>query len=125
MSTIIAEAGKQKFVDLPVQVLDPEDETVEETCISSDADSTVEVLEKSIDEVKMDESLLPTRSKAVEDKREISKDGADRAWRKRKSDGEEGLLEGVEVMSIKEVRCPSSAKKLMEKSGKHSFIMSP
>ena len=89
-----------------------EDETVEETCTSSDADSTVEVLEKSIDEVVMDESS-PARAKVVQDKEGTSKDGVDGALRKRKSGVEEGLLleEGMEVMSIEEVECPSPVKK--------------
>ena len=112
VSTITVEAGKQKYVDLSVEVLDPEDET----CTSSDVESTVEVLEVPIDDVKMGESL-PARSKAIEEKRETSKDVVDGARRKRKSGGEEGLLEEVEVVSIEEVGFPSSAKKLMKKSG--------
>ena len=104
-----------------MEVLDPEDETVEETCTSSDADSTVEVLEKSIDEVVMDESS-PARAKVVQDKEGTSKDGVDGALRKRKSGVEEGLLleEGMEVMSIEEDVCPSSVKKLLEKPGINS-----
>ena len=95
-----------------------EDETVEETCTSSDADSTVEVLEKSIDEVVKDESS-PARAKVVQDKEDTSKDGVDGAPRKRKSGDEEGLLfeEGMEVMSIEEVECPSSVQKLAEEPG--------
>ena len=51
MSTITVEAGKQKYVDLSVEVLDPEDET----CTSSDVESTVEVLEVPIDDVEMED----------------------------------------------------------------------
>ena len=91
-----------------MEVLHPEDETVEETCTSSDADSTVGVLEKSIGEVVMDESS-PARAKAVQDEEDTSKDGGDGALRKRKSGDHEGLLE--EVMSIEEVECPSPVKK--------------
>ena len=113
----MTDGGKPGYVDLSVE----EDETVEETCTSSDADSTVEVLEKSIDEVVMDESS-PARAKVVQDKEGTSKDGVDGALRKRKSGVEEGLLleEGMEVMSIEEVVCPSSVKKLLEKPGINS-----
>ena len=120
VSTIIAEAGKPGYVDLSVEMLDPEDENVEETCTSSDADSMVGVLEKSIEEVVMKESS-PARSgraKAVEDKEDTTKDGVDIALRKRKSGDEEDLLErGMEVTSIEEVECPSSVEKLVEKPG--------
>ena len=123
LSTIVteAEAGKPveaDHVDLSVEVLDfDEQETVEETCASSDADSTVELLEKSIDEVVIDES---SPAKAKEEEKDASKDSADGAdghtLRKRKSVEKEDLLEGgMEVMSIEE--CPSSVKKIREKSG--------
>ena len=57
-------------------------------------------------------------SLAIEDEKDISKDAADKASRKRKSVDEEDLLgDGVKVMSIEEAGCPSSTKKLMEKPG--------
>ena len=124
LSTIVteAEAGKPveaDHVDLSVEVLDfDEQETVEETCASSDADSTVELLEKSIDEVVIDES---SPAKAKEEEKDASKDSADGAdghtLRKRKSVEKEDLLEGgMEVMSIEE--CPSSVKNIGGKSGR-------
>ena len=124
LSTIVteAEAGKPveaDHVDLSVEVLDfDEQETVEETCASSDADSTVELLEKSIDEVVIDES---SPAKAKEEEKDASKDSADGAdghtLRKRKSVEKEDLLEGgMEVMSIEE--CPSSVKNIRGKSGR-------
>ena len=124
LSTIVteAEAGKPveaDHVDLSVEVLDfDEQETVEETCASSDADSTVELLEKSIDEVVIDES---SPAKAKEEEKDASKDRADGAdghtLRKRKSVEKEDLLEGgMEVMSIEE--CPSSVKNIRGKSGR-------
>ena len=117
VSTIIAEAGKPGYVDLSVEMLDPEDENVEETCTSSDADSMVGVLEKSIEEVVMSASS-PARAKAVEDKEDTTKDGVDVALRKRKSgDGEDLLEGGMEVMSVEEVECPRSVEKLVEKPG--------
>ena len=130
VSTIVteAEAGKPlgaDHVDLSVEVLDlDEQETAEETCASSDADSTVELLEKSIDEVVIDEAS-PAKAKAVEEK-EASKDSADGAdghtLRKRKSVEKEDMLEGgMEVMSIEEY--PSSVKKIREKSGSDFFIL--
>ena len=130
VSTIIteAEAGKPlgaDHVDLSVEVLDlDEQETAEETCASSDADSTVELLEKSIDEVVIDEAS-PAKAKAVEEK-DASKDSADGAdghtLRKRKSVEKEDMLEGgMEVMSIEEY--PSSVKKIREKSGSDFFIL--
>ena len=126
LSTIVteAEAGKPveaDHVDLSVEVLDfDEQETVEETCASSDADSTVELLEKSIDEVVIDES---SPAKAKKEEKDASKDSADgHALRKRKSVEKEDLLEGgVEVMFIEE--CPSSVKKIREKSGSDFFIL--
>ena len=130
VSTIVteAEAGKPlgaEHVDLSVEVLDlDEQETAEETCASSDADSTVELLEKSIDEVVIDEAS-PAKAKAVEEK-DASKDSADGAdghtLRKRKSVEKEDMLEGgMEVMSIEEY--PSSVKKIREKSGSDFFIL--
>ena len=130
VSTIVteAEAGKPlgaDHVDLSVEVLDlDEQETAEETCASSDADSTVELLEKSIDEVVIDEAS-PAKAKAVEEK-DASKDSADGAdghtLRKRKSVEKEDMLEGgMEVMSIEEY--PSSVKKIREKSGSDFFIL--
>ena len=123
VSTIVteAEAGKPlgaDHVDLSVEVLDfDEQETVEETCASSDADSTVELLEKSIDEVVIGESSTG-RAKVVEDKTDSSKDRADDALRKRKSvDKEDSLEEEMEVMSIEEVKGSSPVKKFREKSG--------
>ena len=124
LSTIVteAEAGKPveaDHVDLSVEVLDfDEQETVEETCASSDADPTVELLEKSIDEVVIDES---SPAKAKEEEKDTSKDSADGAdghtLRKRKSVEKEDLLEGgMEVMSIEE--CPSSVKNIRGKSGR-------
>ena len=131
LSTIVteAEAGKPlgaDHVDLSVEVLDlDEQETAEETCASSDADSTVELLEKSIDEVVIDESS-PAKAKAVEEEKDASKDSADGAdghtLRKRKSVEKEDMLEGgMEVMSIEEY--PSSVKKIREKSGSDFFIL--
>ena len=124
VSTIIIEAEVSKpngaiHVDLSVEVLDlDEQEIVEETCASSDAGSTVEVLENSIDEVVIYESS-PASAKAVEDKKDISKDGADEpTLKKGKSVEKENLLEeGLEVMSIEMNPTPSSAKKIREKSG--------
>ena len=120
VSTIIIEAktGKSEEnialqdVDSSVEVLDLE----EETGASSDADPTVEVLEESIDEVVIGESL-PARARAVEDKMDTSKVGADDALRKRKSVDKEDLLEEMEVMSIEEVEGSSPVKKRREKSG--------
>ena len=120
VSTIIIEAktGKSEEnialqdVDSSVEVLDLE----EETGASSDADPTVEVLEESIDEVVIGESL-PARARAVEDKMDTSKVGADDALRKRKSVDKEDLLEDMEVMSIEEVEGSSPVKKRREKSG--------
>ena len=130
VSTIVteAEAGKPlgaDHVDLSVEVLDlDEQETAEETCASSDANSSVELLEKSIDEVVIDEAS-PAKAKAVEEK-DASKDSADGAdghtLRKRKSVEKEDMLEGgMEVMSIEEY--PSSVKKIREKSGSDFFIL--
>ena len=121
VSTIIIEAEVAKpngadHVDLSVEVLDlDEQEIVEETCASSDAGSTVEVLENSIDEVVIYESS-PASAK---DKKDMSKDGADEpTLKKRKSVEKENLLEeGLEVMSIEMNPTPSSAKKIREKSG--------
>ena len=120
VSTTIIEAktGKSEEnialqdVDSSVEVLDLE----EETGASSDADPTVEVLEESIDEVVIGESL-PARARAVEDKMDTSKVGADDALRKRKSVDKEDLLEEMEVMSIEEVVGSSPVKKRREKSG--------
>ena len=120
VSTTIIEAktGKSEEnialqdVDFSVEVLDLE----EETGASSDADPTVEVLEESIDEVVIGESL-PARARAVEDKMDTSKVGADDALRKRKSVDKEDLLEEMEVMSIEEVEGSSPVKKRREKSG--------
>ena len=120
VSTIIIEAktGKSEEnialqdVDSSVEMLDLE----EETGASSDADPTVEVLEESIDEVVIGESL-PARARAVEDKMDTSKVGADDALRKRKSVDKEDLLEDMEVMSIEEVEGSSPVKKRREKSG--------
>ena len=120
VSTTIIEAktGKSEEnialqdVDSSVEVLDLE----EETGASSDADPTVEVLEESIDEVVIGESL-PARARAVEDKMDTSKVGADDALRKRKSVDKEDLLEEMEVMSIEEVEGSSPVKKRREKSG--------
>ena len=130
VATIIteAEAGKPlgaDHVDLSVEVLDlDEQETAEEICASSDANSSVELLEKSIDEVVIDEAS-PAKAKAVEEK-DASKDSADGAdghtLRKRKSVEKEDMLEGgMEVMSIEEY--PSSVKKIREKSGSDFFIL--
>ena len=117
-SIIEAKTGKSEEnialqdVDSSVEVLDLE----EETGASSDADPTVEVLEESIDEVVIGESL-PARARAVEDKMDTSKVGADDALRKRKSVDKEDLLEEMEVMSIEEVEGSSPVKKRREKSG--------
>ena len=121
VSTIIIEAKvgiseeniALQDVDSSVEVMDLE----EETGASSDADPTVEVLEESIDEVVIGESL-PARARAVEDMIDTSKVRADDALRKRKSVDKEDLLEEMEVMSIEEVEGSSPVKKLREKSGR-------
>ena len=108
-TTIKAHVGKSEEsivlqdVESSVEVLDHE----EAMCASSDADPTVELLEKSIDEVVIGES-----AKAVEDKMDKSKVRADDALRKGKFVDEEDLLEEMEVMSIEEVE-----GSIREKSG--------
>ena len=112
--TTQAEVGKSEEnvslqdIDSSVELLELEDEM----CASSGADPTVVVLEKSIDEVVLGESL-PVIAKAVEDKMDTSKLRADDTLRKRKSFDKEEM----EVMSIEEVKVSSPAKKLREKSG--------
>ena len=120
MTTITtqAEVGKSEEnvslqdIDSSVELLELEDEM----CASSGADPTVVVLEKSIDEVVLGESL-PVIAKAVEDKMDISKVRADDSLRKRKSVDKEDLLEEMKVMSIEGVEGLSPVKKLRDKSG--------